>query len=235
MRERSKPKIAILSIRNTYSYGGVLATLKIVHDFCSEYFDPTVFFLGFDKEISASVKGFSRTSCNRPLDYCSMKSVEIGARWAFWEPGHYAFTKDQWEQALKDYDYFFVVSATPIAGHPLVLLNKKFAIWISTPYDGDRTERVKRLAGIRSVINRLAEPRMRAIEKSVLQNASFVWPLSSYSKEQFEKTLGKKLARFALCGHPIDTPLETRLMFLIRGRKANKKNMLKLEIKYKIK
>jgi len=51
-----KPKIAILSLKNSYGYGGVLSSLKVAHDFCNKYFDPTVFFLGFEPAISTSLK-----------------------------------------------------------------------------------------------------------------------------------------------------------------------------------
>ena len=56
MAHEKKPKIALLTIRNTYNYGGVLSCLKVAYQFCEKYFDPTVFFLGFDKEISTSIK-----------------------------------------------------------------------------------------------------------------------------------------------------------------------------------
>lgn len=204
MKGSKRPKIAILSIRNEYNFGGVFATLKIVHNFCQQYFDPTVFYLSFDKKISARLKSLKFSSSNRPTVFENMDAVEIGSRWAFWEPGHYKFTLKQWEQALKDYDYFFVVSATPIAGHPLALLNKKYPIWISTPYNADRTQRVERLKGLRKLIDRFANPFMNKIEKTVLEKASFVWPLSGYSKQQFEEILGHKKDQSKICGYPID-------------------------------
>ncbi len=95
MKASKRPKIAILSIRNRYNFGGVFATLKIVHDFCKHYFDPTVFYLSFDSKISARFKSLQFSSSNRETLFSGMKAVEIGSRWAFWEPGHYAFTEKQ--------------------------------------------------------------------------------------------------------------------------------------------
>ena len=43
-----KPKIAILTIRNSYKFGGVLTSVKKLYEFCENYFDPTVFYLSFD-------------------------------------------------------------------------------------------------------------------------------------------------------------------------------------------
>lgn len=202
----AKPKIAILSIKNSYQHGGVLATLKIVYDFCEQYFEPTVFALGFDKTISAHLRPPKFTSEVRKLGYCGMDCVEIGSRWAFWEPGHYEFTVDHWQKALEDYDYFFVVSATPIAAHPVTLLNKKFVLWASTPYHADRTERVKNLTGIRKLGNFFSETKMEVIERSILEKASFILPLSTYSKKQFEAILAGRKKPMAVCGYPLPVP-----------------------------
>ncbi|MBM3887267.1 glycosyltransferase family 4 protein, partial [Candidatus Dependentiae bacterium] len=200
MMVKHKPKIAILSIRNSYGFGGVFATLKVVHDFSQKYFEPTIFYLSYDAEISAHLRGFQWQSTNRNATFFGMNCVEIGSRWAFWEPGHYIFTMKQWREALKDFDYFFVVSATPIAGHPLVQLDKKFVIWISTSYDQDRTERVKQLKGIRWLINKCAQPAMRFIEKQILAKASHVLALSSYSRSEFLKTLQNRKKEMSICG-----------------------------------
>lgn len=199
-----KPKIAILTIRNSYNYGGVLSSLKVVYQFCQQYFEPKVFFLGFDQEISTSLRSCKMTSSSKSLSYFGMNCTEIGARWAFWEPGHYAFTLPMWRELLQDYDYFFVVSGTSLAAHPLVQLNKKFTMWIGTPYDQDRTERVKELRGIRFLIDRLAHKKMNSIEKNILQKASFIWAISSYAQSEFERIIGHKKENLQLCGYPID-------------------------------
>ncbi len=198
-----KPKIAILSIRNSYQYGGVLATLKVAYDFCEQYFDPTVFVLSFDKTISAHLRPPKFSSATRESTYCGMKCIEIGSRWAFWEPGHYAFSIKQWEQALAGYDYFFAVSATPIAAHPLALLNKKFILWASTTYHDDRTERVKKLRGVRKLSNTFGNKKMDTIEQSILQKTSFILPLSAYSQKQFEKIVPETKHPMIVCGYPI--------------------------------
>ncbi len=203
-----KPKIAILSIRNTYDYGGVLTSLKIIYKFCSIYFDPTVFFLGFDREIAASLRSFKFVSSTKPLTYFGMNCVEIGARWAFWEPGHYQFTSAEWKKQLEGFDYFFAVSGTCIAAHPLIQLDKNFAMWVSTPYDDDRSERVKKLTGIYALIDKTASPFMHRIEKKILARSSFIFALSNYSKVQFERILGKPRQNMVLCGFPMDSKIK---------------------------
>lgn len=200
-----KPKIAIISIRNTYSFGGVFATLKVVHDFCNQYFEPTVFFLSFDPKNSAHVRPFKFSSSTQSSIYHGMNCVEIGARWAFWEPGHYEFTAASWQEALRGFNYFFVVSATPIAGHPLALLNKKFIVWLSTSYEEDRQERVKKLTGSQWLLNKLANHSMEIIEKLVLTKASYVLALSKYSLNQFKKRVPAVITKTAICGYPVET------------------------------
>lgn len=199
-----KPKIAILTIRNSYDYGGVLSSLRVVHEFCKDYFTPTVFFLGFTPDIATSIRGLKFRSSLKPISYFGMNCIEVGARWAFWEPGHYWFTEDAWEDLLSEYDYFFVVSGTCIAAHPLVLLNKKFVMWIGTPYDDDRLERVKRLTGLRKIINTLAEFSMRKIEFNILQASRYTWAISSYAEQAFIKKLGHVHNPLVRCSYPVD-------------------------------
>jgi glycosyltransferase involved in cell wall biosynthesis len=199
-----KPKIAILSLKNNYRYGGVLSSLKVAHDFCQKYFDPTVFFLGFDPTISTSLKNLKFTSGVQNLNYFGMKCIEIGSRWAFWEPGHYRFNLKFWEKQLEGYDYFLAVSGTCICAHPLMLLNKKFGMLISTPYNDDRSRRIDELSGIRYVIDRVANKKMQFIEKQILEKSNFIWALSSYSKKEFERIIQKPTPKIMCCGHPID-------------------------------
>lgn len=201
-----KPKIAILSIKNSYQHGGVLATLKTVYDFCERYFEPTIFTLGFDKTISAHMRPPKFSSSMRLLDYLGMRCIEIGSRWAFWEPGHYAFTVQQWREALAGYDYIFVVSATPIAAHPALLIDKKFVLWASTSYQADRSERAKALTGFRRLSNYFAEKKMDDIEQLIVEKASFILPLSTYSKNLFDIILAGRKKPMAICGYPIEVP-----------------------------
>lgn len=204
-----KPKIAILTLRNTYNYGGVLSHLKIVYQFCEQYFTPTVFFLGFDPDVATNIKKRKFTSSVKPLVYFGMNCVEVGARWSFWEPGHYAFTKHIWQELLKDYTYFFAVSGTCIAAHPLTLLNKKFAMWIGTPYYEDRAERLKHLTGIHKVLATLGNRQMLAIERNILNAAITTFAISSYAYKKFESIKTNQKNHLIQCGFPIRIPETT--------------------------
>ncbi len=201
-----KPKIAILTLKNSYRYGGVLSSVKVVYNFCLDYFEPTVFFLGFDPDIATSIKRGSLTSSSRSLTYFGMNCVEVGARWAFWEPGHYAYTINHWRTLLQDYDYFFMVSGTSIAAHPLALLDKKFVMWVSTLYNDDRDKRVAQLTGMRKLIDSCAYKRMNAIEKKILNAANLIFPLSSYSAKQLNFVVPGVDRKFVSCGFPITLP-----------------------------
>jgi glycosyltransferase involved in cell wall biosynthesis len=199
-----KPKIAILTIRNTYNYGGVLSMLKVVYSFCEQYFEPKVFFLGFDPEIATSLRACKFTSRVKPISFFGMNCIEIGARWSFWEPGHYSFTYHYWKDLLEDFDYIFVVSGTSMAAHPALILNKKFTMWLATPYKDDRLERVKQLSGIRYVLNKLAQGRMNRLEKQILNKAGYIWALSTYAQAKFQSIMGQHKETMTLCGFPID-------------------------------
>lgn len=201
-----KPKIALLTLRNSYQYGGVLSSVKVVYEFCKQYFEPTVFFLGFDPDVATSIKRGVFTSSTRPLTYFGMNCVEVGARWAFWEPGHYAYSLSHWKQVLDGYDYFFMVSGTCIAAHPLCLLDKKFVMWVSTLYEDDRANRVATMKGIRKIIDSCAHPFMKSIEQDALRKASIIFPLSSYSKEKFLTVVDTIEEKMIPCGFPLDIP-----------------------------
>ena len=199
----SRPKIAILTLHPNNG-GGILSSLSAVYKFCDHYFEPTVFFLGFDSKISAHLRPFKFSSSIIRKNYFGMRSVEIGARWAFWEPGHYKFTYETWKKELGGFDYFFVTSGTPIAAHPLVLLNKKFLLWSATPYDDDRTERSPTATGIRRFIDRFSVPRMRIIEKSILTCATKIMPMSHYARDRFSEIGNIKESKMDVCGYPVE-------------------------------
>jgi glycosyltransferase involved in cell wall biosynthesis len=204
MCSNRKPKIALLSIRNSYNYGGVLSSLKTAYQFCERYFKPTVFFLSFDPALSTSLRSVKFSSSVRSISYFGMNCVEIGSRWAFWEPGHYRYTLNHWRNLLAEYNYFWAVSGTCIAAHPLALLNKKFNMWIGTPYDEDRAERVKLLTGTRLILDRLAHHAMVGIEKQVLERASYIWPVSTYAERQFQHILNNKPTNMEWCSYPME-------------------------------
>ncbi|KKQ12065.1 MAG: glycosyltransferase [candidate division TM6 bacterium GW2011_GWF2_36_6] len=204
MLQKKKPKIAILSLRNSYCYGGVLTSLKMLYEFCSRYFEPTVFFLGFDHEISTSLRHGTFSSSHRHVTYFGMNCVEVGARWAFWEPGHYAYTHKEWETLLAEFHYFVAVSGTCIAAHPLALLHKKYGLFIATPYQEDRSERVKQLSAPRKIIDMMAQKSMLAIEKNILEKAGYIWAMSSYCLEKFKRIAELDNRRLACCGFPLD-------------------------------
>ena len=199
-----KPKIALLSLRNSYGYGGVLSSLQAMYHFCLKYFDPTVFFLGFEPEIATSLRRVKVTSSFRPITYFGMQCIEVGARWAFWEPGHYAYTNDVWQKLFQDYDYFVAASGTCIAAHPFALLGKKYGLLISTPYTEDRSQRVESMNYFRLCIDRCAQRSMLKIEKNILQKTSCIWALSNYSVEKFQAITAPIHPVAIHCGHPID-------------------------------
>ncbi|MBD3272727.1 glycosyltransferase [Candidatus Dependentiae bacterium] len=198
-----KPKIAILTIRNSYGYGGVLTSVKKLYKFCEKYFDPTIFYLSFDPKISANIKSFNFKNKIRHTNYFGMKAVEIGSRWAFWEPGHYLYSLPLWKKALKDYDYFIFKSGSCIASYPLIKLNKKFAMWIGTSYQDDRDQRVKKLSYIRKVIDFFAQFKMKKIEKEILSKANYIFSISRNTRKRVDQIIGYKRDDIAVCGFPI--------------------------------
>lgn len=197
-------KIAILSLDPTIG-GGVLHSLLAAHKFCQQYFDPTVFFLDFDRQASANLKNLSFRSSVSSKKLYGMDCRAIGARWAFWEPGHYAWTIDDWAQELSGFDYFLVSSGTAMAAHPLAILNKKFVAWIATSVSGDREGKSPFAGGpARMLLNALSWRKMLSLEREILSKASFLLPMSSYAKKEFEKIASPANPPMEICGYPLD-------------------------------
>ncbi len=219
----NKPKIAILTIRNSYKFGGVLTSVKKLYGFCENYFDPTVFYLSFDPKISANLKSFNFSNKIRNTKYSGMNAVEVGSRFAFWEPGHYLYSLPLWEEALKDYDYFLVKSGTCIASYPLAKLNKKFAMWIGTAYQDDRLQRSEKLPILRRMVDFFAQFKMKKIEKEILSKSDYIFSISKNTKKRVDETLSYKRENIAICGFPIsnkvnDKKLSNRRSIIAVGR-----------------
>lgn len=206
----SKPKIAILTIRNSYKFGGVLTSVKKLYEFCENYFDPSVFYLSFDPKISANLKTFNFKNKIRHTNYFGMKAVEIGSRFAFWEPGHYVYSLPLWQEALKDYDYFIFKSGSSIAAYPLVELNKKFPMWIGTVYQDDRAQRAKKLSLPRRFIDFFAQFRMKKIEKEILSKASYVFSISKHTRKRIDQILSFRRENLVVCGFPISNKVKSK-------------------------
>ena len=200
----AKKKIAILTL-HPENRGGILSSLRVVYNFCYKFFEPTVFFLGFDPEISAHVRQFQNRTVVRHKTYYGMRCVEIGSRWAFWEPGHYQFTLKDWQRELDGFEYFFVTSGTSIAAHPLVMLKKKYLLWTATPYDDDRDARRTAMTFLRKSIEWCSAPFMRKIECEILQSSSRIVPMSSYACHRFAHISGINHEKMDVCGYPINT------------------------------
>lgn len=206
----TKPKIAILTIRNTYEFGGVLTSVRKLYQFCEQYFEPTIFYLSFDPKISVSLKKFNFKNQIRHTSYFGMNAVEIGSKYAFWEPGHYKYSLKLWEEALKDYDYFIFKSGSNIAAYPLALLNKKFAIWVGTSYQDDREQRVKRLSVFRKSIDFFAQLKMKNIEKEIFKKANYIFSISKHTRKRIDSILGESRENIAVCGFPIKVQVKDK-------------------------
>jgi glycosyltransferase involved in cell wall biosynthesis len=203
MIAEKRKKVAILSL-DPVNGGGILHSLLGLHRFCQERFETTVFFPDFSKQLSASFSSLKFSSQVKKEKVLGMDCVRVGTKFAFWEPGHYAFVRDQWAKLLQPYDFFFVSSGTPIAAHPLVLLDKKFILWVATPFSEDRAERLKTLPWWQRVLSWLTTSSMQKIEQKVLQQAAAILPMSHYAQDRFVQIVGQK-KKMSVVGFPLSS------------------------------
>jgi glycosyltransferase involved in cell wall biosynthesis len=178
--------------------------LKIAYRFCSRFFEPTLFFPSFDKSLSQSLRNPFNGASMQKKEYFGMPSIEIGTRFSFWEPGHYQWSQKLWQKALEDYEYFFVVSGTSIAGHPLILLKKKYVLWAATTYEEDRAIRKKSFSWFRKIIDSLAQKSMKSIEQAILLKGSAIGAMSSYTQRCFEEIRKKSHPVIRYVGVPVE-------------------------------
>lgn len=205
----NKPKIAILTL-DPHELGGVLTSARHLYKFSQKYFDPTIFYLSFDPEISANIKAINFKNKIKSTTYLGMKIVGVGSRWAFWEPGHYVYSLSLWKEVLRDYDYFMMKSGPATSAYPLVQLNKKFAMWIGTSYEDDRADRIKQLPTYRKLIDFFAQFKMKKIERTILRKANYIWSISKVTKKRIDEILGYYRDNVAICGFPISVKVKEK-------------------------
>ncbi len=199
-----RPPLALVTL-HPHNYGGILTLIKEAYRFSSLYFSPHLFFLSFEKGVSASLKRGEYKVKVEEKNYFGMPSTQIGARWAWWEPAHYIFTRSEWAKALDNYQYVMVVSGTPIVGHAALLTGKKYILWCASTHEDDREERQKKLSFLEKKVQSLSSFFMQQIEKKVLASASYVLGTSQYTCHLLNKVGGKA----HLC--PVSLPVSSLL------------------------
>lgn len=202
VQKNTFPKIAIISLDPRIG-GGVLSSVKQLYHFLdNNNYEPTIFFLDFSKEHAMSLKRFKFNTTDSSFLYQNMRCLGIGAKYAFWEPFHYSNTISSWT-ALDSYDLIFVSSGTPFAAHPAVLKNKKFILWVATPFWDDRKTRLSEESFLAKILGYLSKPFLAKIEKQILEKASIILPMSHYAKDEFQKILAYN-KHMDVCGYPIN-------------------------------
>jgi glycosyltransferase involved in cell wall biosynthesis len=199
----SKPPIAIIA-PHPMNGGGVLSSLKVVYEFCEQYFTPKVYCLSFLPDVAMSIKRFRFFSSSAERMYEGMRCVEIGAKFARIEPLLYWLTVSSWEKYLSSYKYVFVTGGTPHLAQPAVLLKKKFVLWLASTYADDRLHRMKKASFIEQLIQKLSDPLMLRLEKQILSSATVLLPISSYTKKLCEGVLGESRKLMKTCPVPVD-------------------------------
>lgn len=202
-RSASRPPLAIIAPHPSHG-GGVLSSLKIVYEFCDRYFTPKVYCLSFLPDVAMSLRSLRFFSSVRERTYEGMRCVEIGARWARWEPGHYWFTRRMWKRYLEAYRYVFVTGGTPHVAHPAVILNKTFILWLASTYLDDRAHRLAQASFLEKIAHKAQAPFMESIELQVLKKTSVLLPISTYTKKLCESVLEISLDSVKICPVPVE-------------------------------
>ena len=199
----NKPPIAIIAPHPIHG-GGVLSSLKVVYEFCEQYFTPKVYCLSFLPDVAMSLKRFRFFSSSAERMYEGMRCVEIGANFARSEPSLYWLTASSWEKYLSSYKYVFVTGGTPHLAQPALFLKKKFVLWLASTYADDRLHRIKNASFIQQFIQKLSDPLMLRLERQILSAATVLLPISSYTKKLCEGVLSGSRDLMKVCPVPVD-------------------------------
>ncbi len=201
-QKKLKPPLAIVAPHPVHG-GGVLSSLRVVYAFAQRYFTPKIICLSFLSPVSMSLRNLRLSSSIRETIIEGMPCVEVGARFARFEPGLYWITKDLWQQVLGPYRYVFVTAGTPHVAHPAVLLNKKFVLWLASTYLDDRKHRLNASSFLHRSFEWINAPFMNVVERQVLEQATVLLPISSYTKKLCDDVLGYQRSGMWICPVPV--------------------------------
>ena len=210
-------KVAIATL-DPHCYGGVLSLMIFLYRFLEETgeFAPRLIYRksnylepGFSVTIKSLIKGLVALKPQyrikmRDEVFQGMRGKAIGAYFPELEFQRYTGNK-YWNDATRDMDIFQVVGGANLVGFPFVQLNKKFVVWVATPYYEDRTDRIKHLSLPERVMENISLPICQHQERLIYKKAAKILALSQYTAEAIIKRYGLPCQKVEILPYPIDT------------------------------
>ncbi|MFN3628900.1 MAG: glycosyltransferase family 4 protein [Casimicrobiaceae bacterium] len=127
--------------------------------------------------------------CAEPMFGC--ETWAIGAWLPELEFSTYALTPD-WRRLIDGCSAHLVVSGNVLAARPLVAAGKPAVVWIATPWEADRSDRVRAFPLVRRLVDRsIVTPVMRRLELRLLRAVSTL-ALSDYTAHFVEQATGRR-------------------------------------------
>lgn len=206
IQQKNSKKLCIVTL-DPYNKGGICSMMSFVYNQSQESgFDPYLAYnlissLRFNKKYVSFFKIMKGEKASvYPEKFNGMNGFAIERVLPEFEFFNYILNLKKWKEVISQADVFFVVGGSNNCALPLVLLKKKFSIWIATPLYEDRIDRIKKETFLRKIRDYLSLPILMYFEKLIFQKAEKILTLSHYTKN-------KIIQRYGISGQKIDVAL----------------------------
>jgi glycosyltransferase involved in cell wall biosynthesis len=145
-----------------------------------------------------------RPGQRRRAVYGGREGHALGAWLPELEFTHY-LPRRAWRELIASCRWNLAVTGNPLCAVPFTRLGLPFLAWVATPWEADRSDRVRRFSRPRRLLDRgLNGPVLRRLERSVLRaEGGRILALSPYTAKELEVIAGRPMDGVLLM--PIDT------------------------------
>ncbi len=177
--------------------GGVPAMVGFAVDVLRRRFDVDIVIAYYEPyslspqlSVPAFALGRRRPSAIRAEPMFGCETWAIGAWLPELEFSTYGLTPE-WRRLIDDCSAHLTVSGNILAARPSVAAGKPVVAWIATPWEGDRSDRVRTFPPARRLMDRMVvTPVMRRLEATLLRAVSPL-ALSDYTARFVQQTTGR--------------------------------------------
>ena len=191
--------------------GGVPTMTRCIADLLRELEIEPVFawYEPWSSQPRLSVPMYALPSGRRPGSvarpaYGDHEGHGIGAWLPELEFTHY-LPRRPWRELIASCSYHLSVTGNPLCAAPFARLGVPFLAWVATPWEADRTNRVRSFSRPRRWLDQgINSPVLQKLERQILQApGSHVLALSTYTSRALERIAGRPMDGVLLM--PVDT------------------------------
>ncbi len=203
IKSKRRKKLYIATL-DPYNKGGVLAMMSFVYSKAIESgFVPCLIY----NLVVSLRKDLGRSYVSEKVfreDFNNMRGIAIKRRLPVFEFLNYLLNLCSWKKAISDGDIFFAASGGNHCALPFALLNKKFSLWVATPFYEDRIDRIKKESFFRKLRDFLSLPILLCFEYLIFKKATRILALSIYTRNKIIEKYKINPSKIDVVPYPID-------------------------------